>query len=38
MIIIKKHIIKKKDFAQAIRLFMTLVLFLEDDKEDKNKI
>ena len=25
----EKHIIKKEDFAKAIRLFITLVLFLE---------
>ena len=29
--------INKEDFAHAIRLFMTLVLFLEDDKENKIK-
>jgi hypothetical protein len=28
---------KKEDFARAIRLFTTLVLFLEKDKEDKEK-
>jgi len=33
----KTHHIKKEDFARAIRLFMTLVLFLEDYKEDKIK-
>ena len=33
----KNHIIKKKDFAYAIRLFITLVLFPEDDKENKIK-
>ena len=30
--------INKEDFAHAIRLFMTLVLFLEDDKENKIKL
>ena len=29
----KGHLISKKDFATAIRLFTTLVLFLEKDKE-----
>ena len=29
--------INKEEFAHAIRLFMTLVLFLEDDKENKIK-
>ena len=33
----KVHTIKKEDFACAIRLFTTLVLFLEKDKEDKEK-
>ena len=33
----KNHIIKKKDFACAIRLFITLVLFPEEDKENKIK-
>jgi len=33
----KDHPIKKEDFACAIRLFTTLVLFLEKDKEDKIK-
>ena len=33
----KSNHIKRKDFAQAIRIFMTLVLFLEDDKENKIK-
>ena len=33
----KEHPIKKEDFACAIRLFTTLVLFLEKDKEDKEK-
>ena len=33
----KNHIIKKKDFAYAIRLFITLVLFPEEDKENKIK-
>ena len=32
-----KHVIGKKDFAYAIRLFITLILFLED-KESKKKI
>ena len=31
----KKYLISKKDFACAIRLFTTLVLFLEEDKENK---
>ena len=31
----KKHLINKKDLACAIRLFTTLVLFLEEDKENK---
>ena len=34
----KSNHIKRKDFAQAIRIFMTLVLFLEDDKENKIKL
>ena len=33
----KSHLINKKDFATAIRLFTTLVLFLEGDKENKIK-
>jgi hypothetical protein len=33
----KENIIDKKDFAHAIRLFITLVLFLENDKEKKIK-
>ena len=33
----EKHIIKKEDFAKAIRLFITLVLFLEEDKDNKIK-
>ena len=33
----KENIIDKKNFAQAIRLFITLVLFLEEDKEKKIK-
>ena len=33
----KKYLISKKDFACAIRLFTTLVLFLEEDKENKIK-
>ena len=33
----KNHIINKKDFAHAIRLFITLVLFPEEDKENKIK-
>ena len=33
----KDHPIKKEDFACAIRLFTTLVLFLEKEKEDKEK-
>ncbi len=33
----KVHTIKKEDFACAIRLFTTLVLFLEKDKEKKIK-
>ena len=33
----KEHFISKKDFSQAIRLFITLVLFLEKDKEKKIK-
>ena len=33
----KKHLINKKDFAYSIRLFISLVLFLEDDKENKIK-
>jgi len=34
----KNHIIKRKDLACAIRLFITLVLFLEEDKEHKIKL
>ena len=33
----KDHPIKKENFACAIRLFTTLVLFLEKEKEDKEK-
>ena len=33
----KSHLISKKIFAYAIRLFITLVLFLEEDKENKIK-
>ena len=33
----KEHLIRKKDFTCAIRLFTTLVLFLEEDKENKIK-
>ena len=33
----KKHLIIKAEFARAIRLFTTLVLFLEEDKENKLK-
>ena len=33
----KENIIDKKNFAHAIRLFITLVLFLEEDKEKKIK-
>ena len=33
----KEHLITKKDFAYAIRLFMTLVLLPEEDKENKIK-
>ena len=33
----KSHIITKKNLAYAIRLFITLVLFQEDDKDDKIK-
>ena len=32
-----KHLINKKDFSRAIRLFTTLVLFLEENKEKKIK-
>ena len=32
-----KHLLKKEDLAYAIKLFMALVLFLEDDKENKIK-
>ena len=34
----KCHPIKKRDFAAAIRLFATFVLYLEDDKENKIKL
>ena len=34
----KEHLISKKDFACAIRLFITLILFLEEDKDNKIKI
>ena len=34
----KEHLINKKDFACAIRLFMTFILFLEEDKENKIKM
>ena len=38
MIILKKEILqKKKDLFHAIRLFITLVLLLEDDKQNKIK-
>ena len=33
-----EHIIKKVDFAYAIRLFISLVLFQEEDKDKDNKI
>ena len=33
----KTHIITKLDFAYAIRLFITLILLLEEDKENKIK-
>ena len=33
----EKHIINKKDLAYAIRIFITLVLFLEDNKSEKIK-
>ena len=33
----KEHLISKKDFACAIRLFISLILFLEEDKENKIK-
>jgi hypothetical protein len=33
----KSHLISKKDFARAIRLFETLVIFLEEDKGNKLK-
>ena len=33
----KEHLIIRKDFACAIRLFSTLVLFLEEDKKNKIK-
>ena len=35
---LKSHFINKKDLAQVIRIFITLVLFREDDKEKENKI
>ena len=31
----EEHTITKKDFASAIRLFITLVLYLEEDKDNK---
>ena len=34
----KSHPIKKKDFAEAIILFTILVLYLEEDKEQKIKL
>ena len=34
---LKKRVINKKDLSYAIRLFMSLVLFQEDDKENKIK-
>jgi hypothetical protein len=34
----KSDLISKKDFACAIRLFITLVLFLEEEKDRENKI
>ena len=33
----KEHIIKEEDFSCAIRLFMTLVLFREEDKDKRIK-
>ena len=33
----QKHLITKKDFSNALRLLITLVLFLEEDKENKIK-
>ena len=33
----KEHLISKTDLAYAIRLFITLVLFPEEDKENKIK-
>ena len=33
-----EHLITKKDFSCAIRLFTTLVLFFEEDKENKIKL
>ena len=33
-----EHIIKKNNFAYAIRLFISLVLFLEEDKDKEKKI
>jgi len=34
----KEHLISKKDFAYAIRLFITLVLLPEEEEEKENKI
>jgi len=34
----KQHPISKKDFSCAIRLFISLILFLEEDKENKIKL
>ena len=34
----KKHLIGKKDLSHAIRLYISLVLFLEEDKENKIKL
>ena len=34
---LKKNFIKKKDFSYSIRIFISLVLFFEDDKENKIK-
>ena len=36
-IYLKENIIDKKSFAHAIRIFITFVLFLEEDKEKKIK-
>ena len=33
----KVHSIKKEDFANAISLFRTLILFFENEKEDREK-